>query len=382
MAIDYKDYYQILGVPKTATEKEIKAAYRKLARQYHPDVNQNDKTAEDKFKNVGEAYEVLSDTDKRAKYDQFGDQWKAYSQTGYPGGGAPPGAGGMGGFPQDGANFGGVGNIDDLLNSLFGGAAAQSGGGYSSFSRGRRSGGGSAPSDPEYLIEISLEDAFNGTTATFPVLTKELCTRCGGEGTVVSPSGKPCNNCGGTGKVKGSLGFFGNNVCPQCSGTGQSREICPECRGEGTVSKNKKLSDVKIPAGVNDGQRIRLAKQGSNGGDLYLKVKVRPNPNFERKGDDLYTDFTLPYTTAALGGEAVVQTLAGRKVLTVPGGTQSGQSFRLTGQGMPSLKTRGTKGNLFAKAFITIPKDLSTREKELLGELAKIRSENTSSSKV
>lgn len=380
MAIDYKDYYQILGVPKTATDKEIKAAYRKLARQYHPDVNQNDKTAEDKFKNVGEAYEVLSDTDKRAKYDQFGDQWKAYSQGGYPAGGSPGGPG-AGGFSSEEVNFGGVGNIDDLLNSLFGGAAAQAGGGFSSYSRGRRT-GGSGPSDPEYLIEISLDDAFHGTTASFPVHLKELCTRCSGEGTVVSPSGKPCNNCGGTGKVKGSMGFFGNNVCPQCNGTGQAREVCPECRGEGVVSRNKKLSDVKIPAGVSDGQRIRLAKQGSNGGDLYLKVKVRPNPNFERKGDDLYTDFTLPYTVAALGGEAVVQTLAGRKVLTVPSGVQSGQSFRLTGQGMPSLKIRGTKGNLFAKASITVPKDLSAREKELLEELAKIRSEHTSTAKV
>src|ERR1700722_17677906 len=140
MAIDYKDYYKILGVPKTATEKDIKAAYRKLARQYHPDVNPNDKTAEDKFKNVGEAYEVLSDTDKRAKYDQFGDQWKAYSQGGYPAGG-PASGGGAGGFSGENVNFGGVGNIDDLLNSLFGGAAAQAGGGFNSFSRGRRTGG-------------------------------------------------------------------------------------------------------------------------------------------------------------------------------------------------------------------------------------------------
>jgi len=206
MAIDYKDYYQILGVPKTATDKEIKAAYRKLARQYHPDVNQNDKTAEDKFKNVGEAYEVLSDVDKRAKYDQFGDQWKAYSQGGYAGG-APGGPHG-GGFASDEVNFGGVGNIDDLLNSLFGGAAQQAGGGFSSFTRGRRTGGGSAPNDPEYLIEISLEDAFLGTTASFPVHLKELCTRCHGEGTVVSTSAKPCNNCGGTGTVKPGLEFF------------------------------------------------------------------------------------------------------------------------------------------------------------------------------
>ena len=164
--------------------------------------------------------------------------------------------------------------------------------------------------------------------------------------------------CAGTGKVKGGRGFFGNNTCPQCAGTGQAVEVCPQCHGDGTVTKPKRLSDVKIPAGVADGQRIRLAGQGANGDDLYLKVQVRPHPQFERQGDELRTEFTVPYTVAALGGEAGVETLGGRKVLNVPAGTQSGQSFRLTGQGMPRLKGAGS-GDLYAKAKVTVPKDLA-----------------------
>lgn len=379
MAIDYKDYYKILGVSKTAAEKDIKAAYRKLARQYHPDVNQGDKASEEKFKDVGEAYEVLSDTEKRAKYDQFGDQWKAYSQAGAASG---PQAGPMHGFSQ-GADFGNVGNIEDLLNSLFGGAAAQTGG-FSGFTQGRRqsrSHGGSH-TDPEYQIEISLEDAYKGATASFPVLTKETCKRCSGEGTIVSPSGKVCANCMGTGKVKGGLGFFGNNTCPQCGGTGISREVCPECRGEGSVSRSKKLSEVKIPAGIAEGQRVRLGGQGSNGGDLYIRVKVRSHPQYERKGDDLYTDFAIPYTVAALGGEASVQTFNGKKFLRIPPGTQVGQTFRLAGQGMPNVKSPGTHGSLYARAGITIPKDLSSRERELLEELAALRRDTATATKV
>ena len=379
MAVDYKDYYKILGLKKEATEKEIKTAYRSLAKKYHPDVNPNDKSAEEKFKEVGEAYEVLSDTKKREQYDQYGDQWKAVSQGGGPGAG-----GGAAGFDFGGSSgfngssgFGGVGGMDDFLSSLFGGAAAgQAPGGFGGFSAGRDGRGSrQAPQDMEFPLEISLEDAFAGVTRTFTVNVPQTCGRCGGAGAVTAGKNRPCPTCGGSGKVKGGRGLFGNNVCPQCSGTGQATEVCPECRGEGSVMRPRKLSDVKIPAGVADGQRIRLAGQGAGGGDLFLKIKIRPNAKYERNGDDLKTDFTVPYTVAALGGEAGVETFAGRKTLNIPAGTQSGQSFRLGGQGMPKLKGGGA-GDLYARVKMTVPKDLSPRERDLLLELAKLREDS------
>ena len=374
MAVDYKDYYKILGVSKTATEKEIKAAYRKLARQYHPDVNPNDKSAEDKFKDVGEAYEVLSDTDKRTKYDQYGDQWKAYSQGGA--GGYAPGAGGGGSRAE--YDFGGMGgaNMDDFLSSLFGGAAGggQSGG-FGGFGTGGRTTLRETHQDIETPLEISLEDAYRGTRKSLTVSLPDTCERCGGAGAVTTGKSKPCGMCGGSGKVKGGRGLFANTVCPQCGGTGQATEACPECRGEGIVNKQRRLSDVKIPAGVADGQRIRLAGQGTGGGDLFLKIKIRPNAQFERTGDDLRTDFAVPFTVAALGGEAFVETFDGRKTLTVPAGTQGGQSFRLGGQGMPRLKGGGA-GDLYAKVKMTVPKDLSPRERDLLREFAGLRDDS------
>jgi len=385
MAVDYKDYYKILGLPKTATEKEIKAAYRKLARQFHPDVNPGDKSAEDKFKNVGEAYEVLSDADKRAKYDQFGDEWKSYSQGGGPG----PSGGGPGAVRAGGAraeyDFGGAGGgpgIDDFLSSLFGGAAGggQSGGGpaggFGGFSSGRPAARPSrqATQEVEQTAEISLEEAYKGTSKSFTVSIPDTCGRCGGAGAVSAGKGRPCPSCAGTGKVKGGRNMFGNSICPQCGGTGEATTVCPDCHGEGAVSKPRRISDVKIPAGVSDGQRIRLAGQGAGGGDLFLKVKIKPSAQYERTGDDLRTDFAVPFTVAALGGEASVETFTGRKTLNVPPGTQSGQSFRLTGQGMPKLKGGGA-GDLYARVKMTVPKDLSPRERDLLTELAKLRSD-------
>ncbi len=385
MAVDYKDYYQILGLSKTATEKEIKAAYRSLARKYHPDVNPGDKSAEEKFKDVGEAYEVLSDTDKRSKYDQFGDQWKSYSQGG-SGFGGGQGGGSQSSGRQPDFDFGGTGgnsaSIDDFLSSLFGGGqsggfSAGPGAGFGGFSAGRAPGRMSPQpeQDTEYPVEISLEEAYRGTTRSFTVTVPETCGQCGGAGAVSVGRDRPCPMCSGSGKVKGGRGLFGQSVCPQCGGTGQATETCPECRGEGTVTKQRRLSDIKIPPGVTDGQRIRLAGQGGGGADLYLKIKIKPNARFERSGDDLKTDFTVPYTVAALGGEAPVETFDGPRVLNVPAGTQSGQSFRLKGQGMPILKGGG-RGNLNATVKLTVPKDLSPRERDLLLELAKLRSES------
>jgi len=382
MAVDYKDYYKILGLPKTANEKEVKAAYRKLARQFHPDVNPGDKSAEDKFKDVGEAYEVLSDADKRAKYDQFGDEWKSYSQ-----GGPSAGPGGVraGGVRTE-YDFGGAGggpDIDDFLSSLFGSAAGggQSGGGpaggFGGFSSGRHAARSprQAASDVEQRVEISLEEAYKGTSKNFTILIPDTCGRCGGAGAVSAGKGRPCSSCAGTGKVKGGRSMFGNSICPQCGGTGEAAAVCPDCHGEGVISKPRRISDVKIPAGVSDGQRIRLAGQGAGGGDLFLKVKIKSSAQYERTGDDLQTDFAVPFTVAALGGEASVETFTGRKTLNVPPGTQSSQSFRLTGQGMPRLKGGGA-GDLYARVKMTVPKDLSPRERDLLTELAKLRSDS------
>ncbi len=378
MAVDYKDYYKILGLPKTATEKEIKAAYRNLARQFHPDVNPGDKSAEDKFKNVGEAYEVLSDSDKRVKYDQFGDEWKSYSQGGSPG---PSGARGGVRTEYDFGGAGGGAGIDDFLSSLFGGAAGggQAGGpsgGFGGFSSGRPAARSARASsqEVEQTVEISLEEAYKGTSKNFTVTIPDTCARCGGAGAISSGKGRPCPMCAGSGKVKGGRNMFGNSICPQCGGTGEATAVCPDCHGEGAVSKPRKISDVKIPAGIADGQRIRLAGQGAGGGDLFLKIKVKLNSQYERTGDDLRTDFAVSYTVAALGGEAPVETFTGRKTLNVPPGTQSGQSFRLTGQGMPKLKGGGA-GDLYARVKMTVPKDLSPRERDLLTELAKLRSD-------
>ena len=332
MPPDYKDYYALLGVGKTANEKEIKAAYRKLARKYHPDVNPGDNAAEEKFKQVSEAYEVLSDKEKREKYDQFGDQWQAYSQgggQGYPGAGA--GAQGFpGGFRVEYGGQGNeqYGNLDDLFSTLFGGMDMGGMGGGSRM--GERFGGmrQAAPrrgQDVEANLTVSLEEAFSGTTRSLSLSV---------------PTGR--------------------------YDLSQSRD----------ASTTRKV-EVKIPAGVADGQKIRLAGQGGGGeagaGDLFLVVSVAPSKIFERKGDDVTVDVPVSFSAAALGGQAKVPTLKGtRLTMTIPAGAQSGQSFRLGGQGMPKLKGGGA-GDLYARIKITVPKNLTDRERELITELAALR---------
>lgn len=337
MGPTYKDYYAALGVSKGASEKEIKSAYRKLARKYHPDVNANDKAAEEKFKEISEAYEVLSDADKRSKYDQYGDQWKAYSQGGtgggFPGGGFPGGFPGGGNFRVDyggnGAGAAGMPDLNDLFASLFGG---QEMGGGARFGERFGAPGGQSPraqsrrgEDVEHPISVSLEDAYHGASRNLHLQI---------------PTGR--------------------------YDLGSGREDAVNRRVE-----------VKIPAGVGEGQKIRLSGQGAPGGagngDLYLVVQIAPHPQFERRGDDLYVDVLVPYTDAALGGEVRVPTLKGtRLTMTLPPGVQSGQQLRLGGQGMPRLKGGGN-GDLYARIKITVPKGLSDREKELLTELRTLR---------
>jgi DnaJ-class molecular chaperone len=304
MATSFKDYYKILGVERNASEKEIKAAYRKLARKYHPDVNPGDKSAEEKFKEVSEAYEILSDKDKRTKYDQFGQYWQAAQQQG--GAQPPPGWENVppGGFDFGQGGFeGGFGDIFDLL---FGQGR---GGGAKTKERGRPGWTPARGRDVEAEIEVTLDEAFHGTSKVFTI---------------------------------------------------DGRRI-----------------EVKIPKGVKDGQKIRLAGQGEPGrgtqrGDLYLTVRLKPDPRFERKDDDLYTDISVPYTTAALGGEVQAQTPSGKVNMKVPAGTSSGQTFRLAGQGMPKMKENG-RGDLYARAKVTVPKTLTDKERELLTELAKLQ---------
>lgn len=374
MGPTYKDYYSLLGVGKTAPEKEIKSAYRKLARKYHPDVNPGDKAAEDKFKEISEAYEVLSDAEKRRKYDQFGDQWKAYSQGGFPGAGGGPQAG-PGGFRVEyGGDAGQFGDLNDLFASLFGGEAFNPRGGFSTRTAPARRG-----ADIEAPLTVTLEEAYAGVTRSLSLGLPEACGACRGQGVRSTGVSRACPICSGTGKS--GRGLFGRGgVCEHCGGTGQTDlEACPTCHGAGQIEKTRRV-EVKIPAGVADGQRIRLAGQGGSGagggGDLYLIARVAPHAQFERKGDDLYVDVPVPYTDAALGGAVKVPTLKGtRLTMTVPGGTQSGQAFRLGGQGMPRLRGGGS-GDLYARAKVTVPKTLLPRERELLTELAHLRGDN------
>ena len=331
MGPSYKDYYATLGVGKNATEKEIKAAYRKLARKHHPDVNPGNKGAEDKFKEISEAHEVLGDAEKRKKYDQYGDQWKAYSQNGFPSAGSGAGPSGFPGGQRVDLGGGFPGDLSDLFATLFAEQFRQGGSSPGGQQQTRRtvnfgSGGGSDPfgmppstsRDLESELRLSLEDAYHGGTKGISIQV---------------PTGRYDLDRGG-----------------------RSTEL--------------RRVDVKIPAGVGEGQKIRLAGQGVNGGDVMLTVRLLPNSSFERRGDDLIVEVPVPYTTAALGGDLRVPTLDG-KVLTVklPPGTQSGQQFRLTGKGMTKLK-EGGHGDLYARIRITVPKVLSERERTLLTELA------------
>jgi len=319
-----KDYYRILGISKNAEGKEIKQAYRRLARKYHPDLNPGDKSAEAKFKEINEAYEVLSDSDKRQKYDRFGDQWQHAEQFAKSGQG-----GARWDFSESGATFT-HGDLGSIFNDIFGDSSA----GFRTAYRRQRS------QDVDYPVEVSLEEAYHG-----------------GKRTIQLQSEEPCGACGGTGRV-------GNRICTICNGSG------------GTV-KLRRL-EVKIPPGVRDGSRIRIAGQGktvySGGGraDLYLVIKVLPHQLFQRQGDDLYTEAPVPLTMAMLGGEVRMPTLDGKLVLKIPPETQNGKVFRLAGKGMPRLDD--TKyGDMFARVKVVLPVNLSQQERKLFEQLQSFR---------
>jgi molecular chaperone DnaJ len=346
-----QDFYEVLGVPKSVTADELKKAYRKLAMQYHPDRNSGDKGAEQKFKDISEAYDILKDDQKRAAYDRFGHA--AFDQTG----GRGPG------------DFGFSGGFADIFDEMFG-----------EFMGGGRRGqaGPSRGSDLRYNLEITLEDSFRGKQTTIRVGTLVACDACHGTGAEAGAKPTTCATCHGRGRIRSQQGFFTvEHTCASCQGVGRVIEKpCRSCAGQGRTRREKTLS-VNIPAGVEDGTRIRLAGEGEVGvrgataGDLYIFISVAPHRIFQRDGANVYCRVPLPITTAALGGTIEVPTVDGSRArVTVPAGTQSGHQFRLKSKGMTVLRSTA-RGDMFIEAVVETPRNLTKRQQELLREFEK-----------
>ena len=348
-----RDYYEVLGVAKNASEEEIKKAYRKLAMKYHPDRNQNDtsKDAEDKFKECKEAYEMLSDAPKRAAYDQHGHAGVDPNMRG------GPGTEGFGGFAE-------------AFGDIFGDMFNQGG-------RGRAQGGRQVyrGSDLSYAMEVTLEEAARGKDAQIRIPSWEACDTCHGSGAKVGTSAKTCTTCQGSGAVQMRQGFFSvQQTCPHCRGTGKViPEPCTSCLGQGKVKKQKTL-EVKIPAGIDDGMRIRSTgngEPGTNGGppgDLYIEIRLKKHDIFERDGDDLHCQVPVSFITAALGGEIEVPTLAGKAAIDIPEGTQAGKQFRLRGKGIKGVRA-SYPGDLYCHIAVETPVKLTEHQRKLLREL-------------
>ncbi|OUR65589.1 molecular chaperone DnaJ [Methylophaga sp. 42_25_T18] len=336
-----EDFYDTLGVSRTATEAEIKKAYRRMAMKYHPDRNPDNADAEEHFKEAKEAYEILSNSQKRAAYDQFGHAGVDQSAGGQRG---------AGGFSDV---FG------DVFNDIFG-----AGGGRQNF-RG---------ADLRYHLDLSLEEAVAGTTAKIRIPVSVSCETCDGSGAKKGTQPVMCTTCGGHGQVRMQQGFFSvQQPCPHCRGTGQMiKEACGDCHGEGQIQEHKTLS-VKVPAGVDTGDRIRLSGEGEAGsggagaGDLYVEVQVQRHDVFTRDGSNLYCDVPISFVTASLGGDLEVPTLSGKASLKIPDGTQTGQQFRLRSKGVKSVRG-GAVGDLMCRVIIETPVKLSKKQKELLQE--------------
>jgi molecular chaperone DnaJ len=345
-----RDYYEVLGVSKNASEADLKKAYRRAAQKHHPDRNPGDKQAEENFKECKEAWEVLSDSQKRAAYDQFGHAGVDPSM----GAGAGPGAGGFAGGFND--IFG------DVFGDIFGGGR---GGGGQRVYRG---------SDLRYNLDLSLEDAVAGTEVKIRIPTQVSCTECNGSGAKKGTSPTQCTTCGGRGQVRMQQGFFSvQQTCPHCRGTGSIiTDPCHKCHGKGRVSEHKTLS-VKVPAGVDTGDRIRLAGEGEAGesggppGDLYVQIQVREHPIFVREDSNLFCEVPISFTTAALGGELEVPTLNGRVNLKIPPETQTGRMFRMRGKGVKPVRG-GPIGDLLCKVKVETPVNLTRKQKDLLRE--------------
>jgi molecular chaperone DnaJ len=374
-----QDYYELLGVPRKAPAKELRAAYRKLARKYHPDLNPGDKAAEEKFKQIQEAYEVLSDAKKRQTYDQFG-----FNAPGP--GGMPPGASYGGGAPGDihfdfgGFDFGGAG-----------GAGAGAGGGtsfrdlFSQFFKGANAAQAAEQHEPgtdlEYQIDITFAEAMKGTVKKLSFTRLDVCNVCHGSG-VAPGDEKTCPTCGGSGQVTQVSGKMRFQVtCSRCGGSGKLHTMCRNCGGEGRVQRVDTL-DVRIPPGAQTGSRVRVAGHGNAGlhggppGDLYIVMKVEPHPFFDRRGDDLYTVVPVTVPEASLGAKVEVPTIDGRAQVRIPPGTDSGKKLRLREKGAPSTRRPGQRGDQIVEVQVVVPKPEDERVRNLLKDLAKIDPED------
>ncbi len=373
-----QDYYELLGVPRKASVKELRAAYRKLARKYHPDLNPGDKSAEEKFKQIQEAYDVLSDTKKRQMYDQFG-----FNTPGQ--GGVPPQGGGYGqASPEDihfdfgGFDFGGQGgaggatSFRDLFSQVFRGANAAQAGAARERERG---------DDLEYQIDITFGEAMHGTVKKLSFTRLDTCNVCHGSGAEPGDE-KTCPTCGGSGQVTQVSGKMRFQIaCSRCGGSGKLRSICRNCGGEGRVQRVDNL-DVRIPPGAQTGSRVRVAGRGNAGthggppGDLYIITKVEPHPFFERRGDDLYTVVPITVTEASLGAKVEVPTIDGRSQVRIPPATDSGKKLRLREKGAPSVRQPGKRGDQIVEVQVVVPKPEDERVRNLLKELSKIDPED------
>jgi molecular chaperone DnaJ len=390
-----KDYYAVLGVKKTASAEEIRKAFRKLARKYHPDVNPGDKKAEERFKEISEANDILSDEKKRKIFDQLGfysdqidpAQAEAAARGGYGPGGA--GQGGQG-VPFD---FGGF-DFNDFANQA-GGAGRQQqqpgGAGWGSFrdifsgmfnqgQGGREQRGPEAGTDLEYQVQVDFWTAIRGGVAKLQIQRQEVCPTCKGKAS--TGGSQPCPECHGAGQVTQMGGRMKFNIqCPRCGGSGKVQNACPTCQGEGTVTRTEPI-EFRIKAGTRDGQRIRLAGKGNAGvnggpaGDLYLIIRAGTHPVFTRQGDDIYVTVPATVAEAALGSKIEVPTIDGRAQLKIPPGTQSGQKLRMRERGVPSSAHEGKRGDQIVTVEITVPKVQDERSKEILREFAKLNPED------
>jgi molecular chaperone DnaJ len=363
-----RDYYEVLGVSKTATQDELKKAYRKLARKYHPDLNKDNEEAAEKFKECNEAYSVLSDDQKRAQYDQFGHA--AFENGGMGGGGGFGGAGGFGGFGGSG--------MEDIFDMFFGGQGGRGGS--------RAKTGPQRGADLRFDLEITFEEAAFGLEKEINLYRDETCDHCHGEGAEPGSKVESCPECNGTGYVRFTQNtMFGQMVnerpCSRCKGEGKIiSEPCKECRGKGTVKRNKKLK-VKIPAGVDNGSRLRVSGEGEAGakggpnGDLYVYLYVKPHKFFERDGTTVLCEVPINIVQATLGADIKVPTLDGQVTMKVPEGTQPGKVLRLKGKGIPSLRG-GSRGDQLVRIKVVVPTKLSDKQKDALRKFADISKDN------
>ena len=351
---DKRDYYEVLGVQKGATDDEIKKAFRRKSKEYHPDLHPGDKEAEEKFKEVNEAYQVLSDSEKKSRYDQFGHA------------GVDPNFGAGGGY---GGGFGGFDDLGDIFGNIFGG-------GFGGFGGGRARNGPKRGADIRQVIDITFEEAAFGCSKKINVTAQEKCETCGGTGAKPGTSVETCSNCHGTGRVQTRqrtiLGYMTTEAaCPKCHGEGRIiKEPCRDCRGTGVVRKSKTI-EVQIPAGIDHGQTIQLSGKGEAGakggpsGDLLITVRVRPHEIFKREEYDVYIDMPITFAQAALGAKIQVPTLDGTVELNIPEGTQTGSRFRMKDKGIPQLRGK-SRGDQYVTVNVEVPRNLSSKQKEIL----------------